>query len=333
MNASTLSQDEVDSLLSGIADETPVPAAPSAAAPDVRSCDLASQERLISPQMPGLELIHKRFVRELGDGLLPFAQRPAEVSGSPVRVQKYGDFLAGIGAPTSANIVAMTPLRGNGLVVCEPALVCGLVDVMFGGSGRFPAKLEGRSFSPTEQRIIARLVDVVCSAYAKAWAEVHPLELSFQRAELLPQFANIARTSDVVVVSSYTITCGAASGALHLCFPYANLEPIREALYTTARGESALPERGWSQQLTQELQSAEVDLVAELAQTTATVAQLLALKPGDFMEVEMSPSIRALVDGVPVFHCHYGTSGGKNAIKIDQPITSTAPGWPGATHV
>ena len=33
--------------------------------------------------------------------------------------------------------------------------------------------------------------------------------------------------------------------------------------------------------------------------------------------------IQAKVDGVPVFDCHYGTSNGKYAIKIDQLLTSS----------
>jgi flagellar motor switch protein FliM len=41
------------------------------------------------------------------------------------------------------------------------------------------------------------------------------------------------------------------------------------------------------------------------------VEQLLAFKPGDFIELDLDPMIQAKVDGVPVFDCHYGTSNGK----------------------
>ena len=38
------------------------------------------------------------------------------------------------------------------------------------------------------------------------------------------------------------------------------------------------------------------------------------------------------VDGVPVFDCHYGTSNGRNAIKIDKLLTGADAGWLGADH-
>ncbi|MDH5538352.1 MAG: FliM/FliN family flagellar motor switch protein, partial [Rhizobacter sp.] len=76
-----------------------------------------------------------------------------------------------------------------------------------------------------------------------------------------------------------------------------------------------------------------VELVAELATAPATVEQLLAFKPGDFIELDLHPEIQAKVSGVPILDCHYGTSNGRYALKIDQLLTSTTKGWLGDTHV
>jgi flagellar motor switch protein FliM len=42
--------------------------------------------------------------------------------------------------------------------------------------------------------------------------------------------------------------------------------------------------------------------------------------------------IQAKVDGVPVFDCHYGTSNGHYAIKIDRMLTSPSDSWLGEAH-
>ena len=84
--------------------------------------------------------------------------------------------------------------------------------------------------------------------------------------------------------------------------------------------------------LEQQIPAAEGELVAELATTTTTVEQLLSFKPGDFIELDLDPAIQAKVDGVPVLECHYGTSGGRYALKIDRLISSTAQGWLGDHH-
>ena len=94
----------------------------------------------------------------------------------------------------------------------------------------------------------------------------------------------------------------------------------------------AEPDRRWVELLRTQIQAADVPLVAELATARATVEQLLAFKAGDFIELDLLPMIQAKVDGVPVFDCHYGTSNGRNAIKIDRMLTGTHKGWLGDSH-
>jgi len=75
------------------------------------------------------------------------------------------------------------------------------------------------------------------------------------------------------------------------------------------------------------------ELVAELARAPATVEQLLALKSGDFIELDLKQAIQAKVAGVPVLDCHYGTSNGKYALKVDQLLAGSHEGWLGEHHV
>ena len=72
--------------------------------------------------------------------------------------------------------------------------------------------------------------------------------------------------------------------------------------------------------------------VAELGTAPATVEQLLAFKPGDFIELDLEAMIKAKVDGVPVFDCQYGTSNGKYAIKIHEMLTGSQASWLGARN-
>jgi flagellar motor switch protein FliM len=225
------------------------------------------------------------------------------------------------------------PLRGSGLIVLEPGFVFAVIDAMFGGIGKFHTRIEGREFSPTEQRVIQRMLDCICAEYKKAWTGIYPLELEHQRSEMQPQFANIATPSEIVVSSSFTFEFGDASGTMHLCIPYSTLEPIRDVLYSSVQGDASEPDRRWINLLKAEIQSAEVALVAELAKADATVEQLLALKAGDFIELDMAQIIQAKVDGVPVFDCHYGTSSGRYSIKIDRLLTNPQRGWLGESNV
>jgi flagellar motor switch protein FliM len=280
-----------------------------------------------------MEIINERFARNIRLGLFNFIRKSPEISIGSIKVQKYSAFLREIVVPTNFNIVSVRPLRGTGLIVCDPTLVFSVIDALFGGAGKYHTRIEGRDFSPTEQRIIGRLVEVITTEYKKAWQGIYPLELEYQRSEMQPQFANIATPSEIVVATSFTLEIGDTSGTIHFCIPYATLEPIRDVLYSSIQGDGAEPDRRWVNLMKQQIQSAQVELVAELAQAPATVEQLLAFKAGDFIELDLHQSIQAKVVGVPVFDCHYGISNGKYALKVDQLLTNSNQGWLGEKNV
>ena len=332
MNQQILSQDEVDALLQGITGESQTLDAQEAQT-GVRNYDIASQERIVRGRMPTMEIINERFARNIRIGLFNLIRKSPEISIGSIKVQKYSAFLREIVVPTNFNVVSVRPLRGSGLIVCEPALVFAVIDALFGGAGKFHTRIEGRDFSPTEQRIISRLVEVVTDEYKKAWSGIYPLELDYQRSEMQPQFANIAAPGEVVIATSFTLEIGDTTGTIHFCIPYSTLEPIRELWYSSVQGDSNEPDRRWVDLMKEQIKSAEVELVAELAHAPATVEQLLSFKPGDFIELDLQPGIECTVAGVPILACHYGTSNGKYALKVDQLLTSSDVGWLGANHV
>ena len=322
MNQQILSQDEVDALLQGITGESQKLEQEDTPTGGIRDYDLASQERIVRGRMPTMEVINERFARNIRIGLFNFIRKSPEVSIGGIKVQKFSAFLREIVVPTNFNIMSVKPLRGSGLIVCDPNLVFAVIDALFGGQGKFHTRIEGRDFSPTEQRVILRLVETITAEYRKAWQGIYPLSMEYQRSEMQPQFANIATPSEIVVSTTFTLEIGDTSGTVHFCIPYSTLEPIRDVLYSTIQGDSAEPDRRWVKLLQNQIQAAEVELVAELAHAPATVEQLLSFKPGDFIELDLEPVIQAKVDGVPIFDCHYGTSGGHYSIKIDQLLTT-----------
>ena len=332
MNQQILSQDEVDALLQGITGESQKLEEDEAPSGGIRDYDLASQERIVRGRMPTFEIINERFSRNIRVGLFNFIRKTPEVSVGGIKVQKYSAFLREIVVPTNFNIVSVRPLRGSGLIVCDPTLVFAVIDALFGGIGKFHTRIEGRDFSPTEQRVIMRVVEVITAEYKKAWQGIYPLELEYQRSEMQPQFANIAAPGEIVVTSSFTLEIGDTTGTIHFCIPYATLEPIRDVLYSSTQGDSAEPDRRWVKLLTHQIQAAQVQLVAELAHAPATVEQLLALKAGDFIELDIEKLVQAKVDGVPILEAHYGTSNGHYALKVERLLTNQNMTWIGENH-
>jgi len=318
MSQDFLSQDEVDALLKGVTGEEDAPAEESSADGGVKSYELGRQERIVRGRMPTMELINERFARYLRIGLFNYMHRSTEISVGPIRVQKYSEFVRNLVVPTNLNLIQVKPLRGTGLLVFDPSLVFLVVDNMFGGDGRFHTRVEGRDFTPTEQRIIQGMLNVVFTEYERAWKPVFEVKFEYVRSEMNTQFANIATPSEIVVAITFTVELSGNSAEMHICLPYSMVEPIRDVLYSTMHSEQAASDKRWTGLLTQQLQLADVELVADLGTADVTLRDIVHLKTGDVIPLNIAEKIKAAVDGIPVMECSYGVRNGVYALKIDK---------------
>ncbi len=317
------SQEEVDALLRGVIGETDqAPVVQDSGT--VRPYDIGRQERIVRGRMPTLELVNERFARLLRIGLFNFMRKSAEISVGPVRVLKFSEFVRNLVVPTNLNLVQIKPLRGMALMVLEPTLVFQVVDNIFGGHGRFHTRVEGRDFTPTEMRIVQRLLQVVFDEYEKAWSPIYTLKFEYVRSEMNTQFANIATPSEVVVATSFSIDLGAGGGDFHVCMPYAMLEPIREVIYSSVQADRSHADDRWVSLLTDQVYAAQVELLANLTHAEVTVGQLMALQAGDVIAVDLPEVVVGEVDGVPVLECRYGVTNGQYALKVEKVIGSSA---------
>lgn len=313
-----LSQDEVDALLKGVTGEIDEPEEEVAAAGGVRDYNLGTQERIVRGRMPTLELINERFARYLRIGLFNYMHRTTEISVGPIKVQKYSEFVRNLVVPTNLNLVTAKPLRGTALFIFDPNLVFLVVDNMFGGDGRFHTRVEGRDFTPTEQRIIQGLLGVVFAEYSKSWNPVHKLDFEYVRSEMNSQFANIATPSEIVVSTTFSLEFGGITADMHICFPYSMLEPLRDTLNSSMQSEQVASDKRWVNLLRKQLHDAEIELVAHLARGKITLGEVARLKPGDVIPIQIPEKIIVEVDHTSLMECTYGQQNGRYALKIER---------------
>ena len=318
-----LSQDEVDALLKGVTGETDEPETQDDGGDGARAYNLGTQERIVRGRMPTLELINERFARYLRIGLFNYMHRTTEISVGPIRVQKYSEFIRNLVVPTNLNLVMAKPLRGTALFVFDPNLVFLVVDNMFGGDGRFHTRVEGRDFTGTEQRIIQGMLRVVFSEYARSWKPVYDMHFEYIRSEMNSQFANIATPSEIVISTTFSLEFGGTAADMHICFPYSMVEPIRDLLYSSMQSDQLSTDRRWIIMLRKQLKDAEVEIAAQLTTTSVTLGQILKMKTGDIIPVNIPEVITANVDDIPLMECRYGQQGGQYALKIERFIAPT----------
>lgn len=310
-----LSQEEIDALLHGV-DDGDVDTEEEDSDGSARQYDFNSEDRIVRGRMPTLEMINERFARYLRISMFNLLRRSTEISVGGIQTLKFGEYIHTLFVPTSLNLIKMKPLRGTALLVIEPTLVFILVDNFFGGEGKFHAKIEGREFTPTEQRVVHMFMELCFEDLVKAWAPVMPMQFEFSSREVNPQFANIVSPSEVVVVSSLHVELEGGGGNIHLTMPYSMLEPIRELLDAGIQSDRSDVDDRWSQALSDEIKSAEVNVSSVLTNTSLSLRDVVNLKKGDIIPIEIEDEVSVFAEGIPVFKAHHGIHNGHHAIKI-----------------
>jgi len=287
MAESILSQNEVDALLEGISTSDDDKLYDG----EVRDFNLAEQQYIGRGRLPTLELINERFTRLLRIGLFNFLRRSSEVSSGAIKVTEYGEFLKTLAQPTNINLIQIKPLRGTALIVIDPDLIFLFVDNFFGGDGRFQVKGTGREFTPTEQRTIQRVLNIIFDSYSKAWDPVYKISMSFLRSEINTQFANIAGPTELVAITTFRIDIGAIGGLVNFCFPYSMIEPIRELLSNDLQGQPENVDDIWTELMKQQLKSAEIEAIADLCTISTSLRKVMNMKVGDIIPVNLNSLI------------------------------------------
>ncbi|MFP4070713.1 MAG: flagellar motor switch protein FliM [Desulfovibrionales bacterium] len=312
-----LNQDEVDALLRGMTGGEVETETEILDESGIVAFDLANQDRIIRGRMPVMEIINDRFARLASNAIANSMRKKVDVNPISIDMSKFGDFMRSLPVPTSINIFKMDPLRGNALVVVDTRLVFALVENFFGGAGSQP-KVEGREFTPIEQVIIARIVNILLTTMEEAWQPVHPVKIELVRSEINPQFATIVPPSDVVVVVSFEIELETSIGSLIVALPYATIEPIRSKLYASFQSERLEVDHAWIGRFKERLLETPVEVVVELGKTAISGRQLMSLKPGDvlLLDTDVDDLLKAEVQGVRKFFGQPGFVKGNRAFQV-----------------
>lgn len=321
-----LSQDEIDALLKGVVSGE-VDTAPKEESPaetqGVTSYDLFNQERIIRGRMPTMEMISDRFIRRQSVAWTNMLREAIDFVVVGTQVIKFGEFLKKIPMPSSLNVFHMPPLRGNALFVMDAFLVYLIVDYFFGGKGQTHVKPEGRDFTPVQLRIVKKLLLQAFGDLEKAWHAVLDVKVEYLRSESNPQFAMIVTSSEIVVVVTLQVILGETTRELHIVYPYAMLEPIKEKLYSGLVSDHIDQNGEWSSRFRERLQDCPVPITVRLGTATVTVKDVMNFSLGDVVLLDQRPGdpLDCYIEGHHKFQGSPGVFKGNHACRVTRIIT------------
>jgi flagellar motor switch protein FliM len=314
--ARVLNQAEIDSLLGF--DEGGGGGEARSGMQKIISSGLVSYERL-----PMLEIVFDRLVRIMSTSLRNFTSDNVDVSIDNILSLRFGDYLNSIPLPAMLAVFKAEEWDNYGLMVVDSAMIYSIVDVLLGGRrGTAPMRIEGRPYTTIERTLVERLIHVVLEDLSASFDPLCPVTFRFERLEVNPRFATISRLSNAAILARLRIDMEDRGGRMELLLPYATLEPVRELLLQQFMGEKFGRDSIWETHLAEELWNTEVELDVVLDEQVMRLSEVLALRPGSRITLNVATGalVQVRCGAVPMFVAKVGRRQSHVAIRIERDV-------------
>lgn len=311
-----LSDEEMAALIEGIGDGEVATGGGIAPKGAVNRHEFGIAAPQLSGELGALGILHERFARSLRRAFLPLLRYQPPVRLGRIESRAYDDYVADLRQSLVCfNIVRVDPLRGTVLVSLEPALISALVDGFFGGKGETRPRAHG-DFTPTEERVIQRLVEGMCIGLARAWEDVAQLRFTFVGTESNAQLAVFLEQDDAVLVIPLEVAIGNGHTKVDILYPLQMLKPVLPALRSKVQADRIEGSSDWRERLAAALLEIPLPVRAVLAEPVVQVGKLATLASGDLLPIQAGEAIRVMVVGQEIGAGQVGEQRGLAAIRL-----------------
>lgn len=286
--ADTLSQSEIDSLLSAITtgevDAEEIRKEESQA--KVKVYDFRRPMKFSKDQIRNFQMIHENFARSLSNYLSARLRFFVDVTLGPIDQITYGEFVKSLSNPTFITIFSSSNLQGSAVMEVNQPIIFAMIDRILGGPGNPLSKM--RPLTEIELNITRREVTHFLSALREAWSSVMSFHPEVEAIESNPQFVNIAPPNEMTLLVTMEVSIGNVEGFMNVCWPTSVIEPFTEQM-TNQLWFSNIGKKDKTKvrdQLERGLKRTGFPISAVLGNTQLTLAELLFLQEGDVVRLQ-----------------------------------------------
>ena len=307
-----LSQEEIDNLLGFTVGDVSIDDHSGIRA--IIDSAMVSYERL-----PMLEIVFDRLVRLMTTSLRNFTSDNVEVSLDRITSVRFGDYMNSIPLPAVLSVFKAEEWENFGLATVDSSLIYSMIDVLLGGRrGQTQLRIEGRPYTTIETNLVKRLVEVVLADAEQAFRPLSPVTFTIDRLETNPRFAAISRPANAAILVRLRIDMEDRGGNVELLLPYATIEPIRNVLLQMFMGEKFGRDEIWEGHFATEVAQAEISVDAVLYEADIPLKQLMRLKVGDTLPLEIGANslVSVRCGNVILTEGRMGRVGDRVAIRV-----------------
>jgi len=269
-------------------------------------------------RLTGLQRMGDKLARAIRPAIEPIARARVSVTAEPLELCTFQEWQDRQPEFSALTLYRLRPLKGGMLIQVDANFIASLVEIFYGGAPGASVKRKPGDFTASEELLLNRLLDKVSGILAAHWNEVTPVELAVGARETNPALMPFLRGDEMVVVQKFTIGAGVQPTVISVLYPLSMLRPIEEKLETRVQDEDLAANEDWRWRLGQALSQVSLPVRSVLARPEISVAELLALKPGDVIPINLQPRTPLLAGAHRIADGVIGEQDGRAALMIDK---------------
>lgn len=272
-------------------------------------------------KLPMLDIIFEKFIRQLTSSLRNLTSEAVDITIADFSSQRFGSYFDSLKNPSSIVVFRAVEWENFGLLILENDMIFSFVDLLLGGkknSVQSDLSSPERILTSIEQGLARQISEVVLTDFSQAFDQISPTTFSFDRLENNPNFVNISRPGDAVIVLKLKIELDEQVKSLELMLPYKTIEPVKEQMQQVFLGDKFGTDQEWEKMLSETVYDVELPIEAVISNKVTTIEEIAKLKIGDtlVMDHPKDKDVTVRIGPVPLFSGKVGKVENKVAINL-----------------
>ncbi len=290
--------------------------------PQFLTCTPANLFQLTRPdnkqfRIPNFDIILDIFCRSYATTLSNQLQRSFSITRTALESYEFQKFMADKTNPGAIGILDMNPLKYGAMIILDPVISFSVLEIMLGAAVELQTVHLDRRLTTLELTILKAILSDACQDLNKAFSQLLEMHSALIKLENNARLVSIVEPEAEVIVGTFMVKVGEHSGEIHLIFPFATLEPLRDSLRELLNIPT-ITKSTWQNVLEDEIQEVPAKITALSGTITLSINQILQMKEGDILNLDYDPNtpLKVLVEDKVKFFAIPGTHNGKKAISL-----------------
>jgi flagellar motor switch protein FliM len=268
-------------------------------------------------RIPNFDIILDAFCRYYSTTLSNQLQRSLSITRTALESIEFQKFMADKTNPGAIGILDMNPLKYGAMIILNPVLSFSVLEIMLGASSELQSLHLDRRLTALELTLLKAIFSDACNDLNKAFSQLLEMHSALIKLENSARLVSIVEAEAEVIAGTFMVKIGEHSGEIHLIFPFATLEPLRDSLKELLNVPT-ITKSSWQSVLESEIKEVPATITALSGHITLTINQILNFREGDVLDLDYNPSLplKVLVEDKIKFSAIPGTHNGKKAISL-----------------